>query len=81
MKNELVIIDSYDKAKKLTRSGEYTEAKKILAGLESKITDDKLLILVQAELLRIEINLGEGREREIVNLLRRAREIDFTKGC
>lgn len=78
--NSEPIIDSYDKAKSLIRSGKYLEAEKILTGLESKITDDELLVLVKAELLRTEINLGKGKERKILDLLKKAQDIDFSKG-
>lgn len=78
--NSEPIIDSYDRAKTLIRSGKYIEAETILSGLESKITDDYLLILVKAELLRIGINLGKGNEKKISYLLKRAQDIDFPKG-
>jgi len=67
-------------AKKHVRAGQYEGAAKLLNGLEARVTDDNLLILIKIEKLRIKINTRQECENELDMLIDLSKNMDFTKG-
>ncbi|MFW9992995.1 MAG: tetratricopeptide repeat protein [Candidatus Odinarchaeota archaeon] len=74
------IASVFEKAKKLARSGQYSDAENLLSKLAPKVTDDKLLILIEIEQTRIRVNKGISSEDEINKLIERSKSINFDKG-